>query len=101
MIGRHIRIIQEEDVVGVDAILHELLRDALHGVRRAGHMHRYGLPHRQDLPCGAVQSRHVVVHLGRIDRAADPFQDRPHFLGSLVQSVGENLESDRVYCLRL
>ena len=95
--GRHVRIVQQEDVVGIDALtVLEPLDDLLHGDARAGHVLAQGLARRQHVSVRGVERRHVVVLLGGIHRAADPLQGNPHLPGDLVQPMRQDLEGDGI-----
>ena len=94
---REIRIVEQKNIVGVDAaVIFKPLDDSLDGKAGAGNMPAHRIARRQHVAVGEIKRRHVVVHLRRVYRAADAFQCRAHFLGDLVEPVRKNFESDRV-----
>ena len=95
--GRHVRVVQEEDIVGVDALaLLEPLYDLLHREAGAGHVLAQGLAGRQHVAVRGVERRHVVVLLRGVHRAAHPLQGDPHLPGDLVQPVRQDLQGNGV-----
>ena len=95
---RDVGIVQEEDVVLVHAVVFgEALDDPLHREAGAGHVPGHGLAGGQNLAVGPVERGHVVVHLGGVDRSADPLDGGAHLLGDALEPVREDLESHRVH----
>ncbi len=95
---RDIGIVEQKDIVGMNtaAVIFEALDNALDGEAGAGDMPAHGIPRRQDIAVGEIERRHIVVHLRRIDRAADALQRRAHLLGDLIEPVRQDLKSDRI-----
>ena len=95
--GRHIRIVQQEDVIRVDTVpVFEPLDDLLHREPGAGHVLTQGLARRQHVAVGRVEGRHIIVLLGGVDRSPHPFEGNPHLPGDLVQPVRQNLHGDGI-----
>ena len=98
MDGRHVGIVQEEDIVLVHPIIFgKTLLDPFDCESGAGHVPGHGLTGGQDLAVGAVERGHVVVHLGRVDRSAHPLDGRAHLLGDALEPVREDLEGHRIH----
>jgi hypothetical protein len=76
------------------AVLLEALDDALDRDSGAGHMPTHGIAGAEHVPVSQIKRGHVVVHLGRVHRAADALEGRAHLLGDLVDAMRENLESN-------
>jgi len=92
-----IGIIQQKNIVGIDAaVTFKPFNDSFDREAGAGNMPARRIARRQHIAVGEVKRCHVVVHLRGVDRAADAFQRRAHFLGDLIKPVRKNFESDRV-----
>ena len=100
MDGGEIWIVEQEDVIGEDALfVLEALQDTPHGESPTGHVPRHGLARGKDVSVGPVERSHVIVLLRRVHGSPDAFERRAHLLGDLVEPVREDLESHRVHSL--
>src|ERR671925_2082196 len=80
-----IRIVENKNVVGFDlASVAEAFDDSFDRYAGAGHMPAGGFAGGEDFTVGAIESRGIVLHLRRVDSAADSFEGDAGFLGDLV-----------------
>ena len=85
---RQIGIVKQKNIVGMNPRrVFKALDDPFDRKAGAGDMPAHGVPGRQNIAIGEIERRHVIVHLRRVDRAADAFQRRAHFLGDLIEPV--------------